>query len=257
MNELARASVDVGDPPILSVLRTVMDTYRQITTEAAARAVSGAVTRRQAAQHALWRAAARGITSFTSQDGRRWNLASYMEMSIRTATARASLNAHTETLDQLGQDLVMVTDAPRECSLCRPWEGAVLWTGDGPEGVIQRPSAVGGPPVRFRVAGTLREARLAGLYHPNCRHQVVAYLPGATSRPQNTRDPEGEAARDRLRYLERQVRHWKQRRAAALSPQAEQQARVKVRAYQAEIRQHVATTGAKRRTDREQINQAR
>lgn len=257
LNQIARAQVDHTQPPLTAVLRTVVDQYRQITADAAARAATGAITRRQAAQHALWQAAARGITSFTSRDGRRWDLASYMEMSLRTTGARATLNAHTEALAQLGHELVVVSNTPRECTLCRPWEGTVLWADNGPTGTIQRPSMRDGSPVRFHVAGTLLEARAAGLYHPNCRHQVSAYLPGVTTPPQDTADPEGEQAREKLRYLERQVRRWKKREAAALSEQARQQARAKVREYQGRIREHVDTTSAKRRTDREQINQAR
>lgn len=41
-------------------------------------------------------------------------------MAVRTSIARAAIEAHTRTLTEAGLDLVIVSDAPRECPLCRP-----------------------------------------------------------------------------------------------------------------------------------------
>ncbi|SNR44225.1 Phage minor capsid protein 2 [Haloechinothrix alba] len=257
LDELADATLTDATPPSRSVLRTVEDSFRRITQDSSAGALSGVETRRQSAQRALWKAADQGITRFRDSSGRNWELESWAEMSIRTATARASLDAHTRSLRELGQDLVMISDAPQECDLCRPWEGAVLSVSGTQVGTIEVPSATGGPPVTVQVDGSLDEARAAGLFHPNCRHSESAYIPGASRQPTNTQDTEGDAARQKLRQLERQVRKWKKREAAAMDEASRRQARDKVRHYQREIRDHTSNTTAKRQRQREQVSSAR
>jgi hypothetical protein len=88
---------------------------------------------------------------------------------------------------------------------------------------------------------------------------VSAYLPGATRLPPagSTADPDGDKARQRLRLLERRVRAAKRQEAAALDDTARRAARARVREVQAQIRNHVATTSAKRQPAREQIGSAR
>ncbi|WP_229880214.1 phage minor capsid protein, partial [Streptomyces echinoruber] len=146
------------------------------------------------------------------------------------------------TLTEHGVDLVVVSDAPRECPLCRPWEGRVL-TISGPPGArtVEIEHAIeDGRMVPVRVAGSLDEARAAGLQHPNCRHSVSAYTPGITRVEAATSDPDGYRAGQRQREIERHVRKWKRREAAALTPEAQRAARAKVRAWQAAMRDHLA-----------------
>lgn len=224
-----------------TILRTVDDIYRQVIAEASPLQLAGVETRREVAQRALNKFADRGITSFTDAAGRKWSMTSYTEMSTRTAARRAQWKGHAEQLQQLGQDLVIVSDHSQECTLCRPWEGKIL-------------SLSGAPRVDgVQVAGTLEQAQAAGLGHPGCRHTFGVYLPGVTKVPTGTADPQGDTDRQRLRYLERGVRAWRAREAAALSPEARQQAAAKAREWQARIRQHVADTGVKRQPQRERL----
>lgn len=222
------------------ILRSTMDIYRSVVSEAAGQALAGGATRRQAAQLALNRFAEKGITGFVDKAGRGWNLESYTEMAMRTSTGRAAVQGHLERLQMYGQDLVIVSDAPRECPLCRPWEGRVL-------------SISGTDPGR----PTVDEARAAGLHHPNCRHSLSLYQRGATKVPRtDTADPKGYADTQKLRYLERQTRAAKRVESVAMDEAARKQAAVRVRAYQAKIREHVDSTGVKRLRYREQIGRA-
>lgn len=100
---------------------------------------------------------------------------------------------------------------------------------------------------------TLDEARAAGLQHVTCRHGINAFQPGITRPMTNTADPQGYADTTKLRYLERQTRAAKRVQAAAMDPAAAQAASVRVRAYQAKIRSHVASTTAKRQPVRERL----
>lgn len=100
---------------------------------------------------------------------------------------------------------------------------------------------------------TLDEARAAGLMHCNCRHSVSAYQEGVTKPMGDVADPQGYADTVKLRYLERQTRAAKRVQAAAMDDAARQAAGAKVRAYQAKIREHVASTTAKRQPTRERL----
>nr|WP_202549819.1 phage minor capsid protein [Streptomyces sp. SID8352] len=259
VDRLAAAVVDDVRPVHLRMLRQSMDAYREVITRAAAAPVLGAQTRRQAAQSALDQFAARGITGFVDSAGRSWELRSYTEMATRSACGRAALEAHTDRLGAAGVDLVLVSQAPEECKLCRPWERKVLARSGAPGAreVQVEHSTEDGEMVTVAVAGSLDEARSAGLQHPNCRHTVSAYLPGVTQIP--ARQPSRGTYEDsqRQRYLERQIRKWKRLEAAALDEAQRRAARARVRAYQGRVRELVAETGLPRKSHREQLTTAR
>lgn len=150
---------------------------------------------------------------------------------------------------------------------CRPWEGEILSINgaSGPHtlrltSVLSQPRLFRAPDtVPVHVAGSLLEARAAGLFHPNCRHNISAYLPGVTTRPQSPPHPQGATYEDtqKQRYYERQIRAWKRREAVAMDDAAAAKARASIRAYQARIRQLTADTGLPRKSSREQIGAAR
>jgi len=241
------------------ILRWALDAYRSVVAQDAVGVLAGTHTRLRAAQVAWEELLNRGITGFTDRSGRRWELASYVEMAMRSTTAQAAVEGHLDRLAERGIDLVIVSNAPQECVRCRPWEGRVLARrGEAGARTVRVEHATDdGRLVPVRIAGTVAEAVAAGLLHPNCRHSLSAYLPGVTRIPTHTADPEGDEARQHLRYLERQVRKWKRRDEGALTPQARRQARVRVRDYQARIRAHVAATGLHRQRQRERIGTAR
>lgn len=218
------------------ILRSTMDAYRSVIAESSSGVLLGDQTRRQAAQAALNRFAQKGITGFVDKAGRGWSMESYTEMALRTGCGRAAVQGHVDRLAANGLDLVIVSDAPRECPLCREWEGVVLSLSGRTPGYP-----------------TLDEARGAGLFHVNCRHNVSAYQEGITRPMTDTEDPEGYADTQKLRYLERQTRAAKRVQAAAMDDAAAQAAGVRVRAYQAKIRAHVASTTAKRQPTRERL----
>lgn len=236
------------------VLRATLDMYRRTVASVSAATVVGAVERRTAAQEAITRLAGAGIGGFVDRAGRSWQLASYVEMATRTTVQRAMTEAHTQALSRNGHDLVIVSDAPHECHRCRPWEQKILSISDGGAHDLVLPSLATGEPVTVHVTGSLREAKAAGLYHPNCRHSHSAYLPGVTKPKTRTADPKGQAARERQRLLERRVRAAKLAEAAAVTEAAKTQARARVREAQKQVREHVdANDGLFRRPERERV----
>ncbi|MGW4602733.1 phage minor capsid protein [Streptomyces sp. NPDC004532] len=261
VDRLAAAAVDEQGPVWQRVLRAPLDAYRSIITRVSASPLLGGLTRRQAAQRALDTFAQGGITGFVDRSGRSWQLASYAEMAVRTVTGRAAVQGHVDRLEAIGQQLVIVSDAPLECERCRPWEGEVLAINGaaGPHTLRLPHTTERRTSVPVHVAGSLVEARAAGLFHPNCRHSLSLYLPGVTTRPQSPPHPHGATYEDtqQQRYLERQVRKWKRTAAVAMDDAARRTANRRVRDYQARIRELTADKGLKRKPAREQIGSAR
>lgn len=238
-----------------NVLRHVLDVYRAVVARASAVAAATGITRRQASQLAYQRFVDQAVVSFTDSAGRTWRLSSYVEMALRTVNQRAAVQGQTDRLEHLGIPLVIISDSPGECELCRPWEGKVLSIAGGETGRVQHRSVTTGRLVYVQVDGTLAEARASGLFHPNCTHAARAFLPGATVRPKgDLSDPEHNKAKTRQREIERKIRGWKEREATALTPEAKRAATVKVRAWQGEMREHLdANPKLKRLRYREQI----
>lgn len=246
------------------VLRWSEDVYRAVVASTLPFALAGTSTRLGIAQRTLDRFLSRGVTGFTDKAGRNWDLASYVEMATRTGVAQAAVQGHFDRLGAAGIDLVQVSNSPQECSKCRPWEGKILYrdAGAGGKGIVQLQHAIeDGVTVSIHVAGTVAEAILAGLMHPNCRHSFRGYFPGVTKLTAltHTADPEGDKARQKLRALERGVRRAKLQREGAMTTADRQRHQAKVTELQAAIRDHIDTapTTLRRQRHREQIGTAR
>ena len=267
VDRLAASYANDTRPLYVRITRAVLDVYRSIVSRASTSTLLGSLTRRQASQRALDQFAQRGVTGFIDRAGRSWELGAYAEMAVRSVTARAAIEGHIDALAEINVGLVIVSDAPLECPLCRPWEGEILSLGPESgsrtiraEHTIQ-PSGLFAPTqtVAVHVAGSLLEARAQGLFHPNCRHSLSAYLPGVTKRPPHHATP-GTTYEDtqRQREIERHIRAWKRRAAAAIDEASRARANAKVRDWQKAAREHVAAhEHIRRKPQREQIGSAR
>ncbi|WP_422389930.1 phage minor capsid protein [Arthrobacter sp. N1] len=217
------------NPMIRLISRTVRDVYQQTITETAAQVLTGAQTRRDASRDVLVKLTERGVTGFKDASDRNWEMASYAEMAVRTTATKAALQGQSDRLTELGLDLVIVSNAPEECNICRPFEGKVLTLMGSSGGEVLRDGVT--------VYASLAEAQTRGLYHPNCRHSHTVYLPGITKAMTDTEDPEGDALRQQQRAFERRIRELKRRDAIDKEfggPKAAE-TRGKLRAKQAEF----------------------
>lgn len=260
VDRLAASMAEDTRPLYQRITRAVVDTYRRIIGRASGTQLLTGMTRRQASQRALDEFARHGVTGFVDSANRSWDMASYAEMAVRSVTARAAIEGHIDALAEIRVGLVIVSDAPLECPLCRPWEGEILTLSStsGPH-TVREPRATGSGTVAVHVAGSLVEARAAGLFHPNCRHSLGAYLPGVTTRPPHHATP-GTSYEDtqRQREIERHIRRWKRVQAAAMDETARRRAGTYVRKWQAAQREHLAAhPDLRRKPAREQIGGAR
>jgi hypothetical protein len=232
------------------IFRSVDDTYRRVIADVTSNALLGAQTQRQAAETALQRFSRAGITGYTDGTGRRWEMTTYVESATRTSLMNAATEGHTQRLESYGFDVVVVSDVPQECERCRPFEGKLL-TLSGKTVTVTDSKGKAVP-----VIATLSQAKGRGLFHPNCRHSYSLWTPRTRSFGE-TADTEGDKARQKLRYLERCVRAAKREELTALTPEGTRKAKQKVAAYQSKIRDHVASTSAKRQRNRESLTAAR
>ncbi|UBU16667.1 phage minor capsid protein [Nonomuraea gerenzanensis] len=253
--ELAAHTVRMVTSVHEGALRAVDDIFRNVVAETASRALIGAETRREAAQRALDRFTAEGIKGFTDSANppRTWSMASYAEMAMRTAVARAAVDGHLATLRDAGINLVSVSRLPYTCDRCARWEGEVLAL-SGTAGTRVEENPATGVQVFVQVAGTVAEARLAGLLHPNCGHSLNAYLPGVSRPAAAVQSKTTYKESQRQRYLERKVRENKRRAAVALDDDARAKADANTAAYQRQLKDLTKATGLRRKTDREKVD---
>ncbi|PXY20328.1 minor capsid protein [Prauserella coralliicola] len=228
------------------VLRSHLDVYQRAIVETELLMQTGTMVRREAVARAVDRLEAEGYDRFEDDQGRRWHLDSYARMAGRTVAGQAMVQGQLDQMLVEGRDLVVISDSPRECPMCRPWEGKVLSI----SGV-----SVGQEHGGHRVAAPLAAARAAGLWHPNCTHRADPYTPGLTRIEPPHGNEEGYKDQQRLRALERRARELKRRLAAAeqfgKQTDTARRLRAQIRENSARIKALVEETGQLRKRDRE------
>lgn len=167
------------------LLRSVQDEYRTVVARTASQVATGQTTTRVAAQRTVSALARQGLTGFVDSKGRAWKLDRYAEMAVRTASAQAMVGARLNEYVDAGRSLVIVSNSPDECDKCEPWEDKILAIDGAPLSPEDRGLAV----------ATVKEATKAGLFHPNCTHDLRPYIHGLTKSFTSTTDKAGEAQR--------------------------------------------------------------
>ncbi|SFN66339.1 phage minor capsid protein [Mycetocola miduiensis] len=236
------------------ITRFPQDAYQHIVSLTSPNVLLGTSTKMLAQRQAVQNFLADGITGFVDKADRRWRIGTYAEMAGRTSVARAFNDAGVWRMQQSGINLVTIQGGLASCAKCAPWVGKILST-DGSTGTILLPHATLNETIPVTIVGTTDEARSAGLWHPNCSHRATAYLPGL-SIPQAGFEysEEADKARERQRDLEVQIRSAKRKADVAGDPVTRRRELNKVKGKQQELRDHLAATGRKRNSAREQLH---
>ena len=218
----------------------------QSIAEGIAQVRLGAATRIQGSQTVLDNFAKHGITGLVDKAGRGWDLSTYAEMAVRAGTTNAAVAGHLDTLLANDLPLVIVSEDGAPCPECVDWEGQVLSIEPGnPE------------------YDSVEDAMGAGLFHPGCKHDISAYQEGYTRLyPEKSEAELADEAQlyqdnQKLRGIEREIRKSKRMEAVALDDNAKAAAHARVLRYQAQAREHVASTGSIRQYAREGVKRAR
>lgn len=230
------------------MVRNVDDVYREVTSQSISGVMTGVDTLRQAAQKSLNQYAAKGITGFVDKAGRKWDLQSYASMATRTVANNVAKQGHIDRSAEMGRDLMIVSAHNGACPLCVPWSNKIL--------------SISGNNQKYP---SLSDAESAGLFHPNCKHTLLAYdeedaeldkmlgiehgEEGAAAVSKDTE--EVYKATQQQRYNEAQIRKWKRMDAASLNNTQSMVARNKIAEYQYKNRELTDKYGLKRDYARE------
>lgn len=231
------------------ITRYPQDAYQQVIANQIPGVILGQQTPLEAQKAAVVDWLEQGIPAFVDKAGRQWSVGGYVEMATRTATSRGYLEAGIYRQMQAGVPLVSIVIGVDACRSCMQWAGKILSL-DGRTGNVTVGSALDGSPVTVFVASSLAAARSGShLFGPNCRCTAVAYQPGLSLvQGATTYDPAKEAARERQRTLERQLRSLKRRQELAPSPAT----KARIRSKNSELAHHIDEHNLPRKRNREQ-----
>lgn len=210
-----------------AVLRRMDDVYRQTIFKAQVHYNTGNVGLDKAIDMATEDFLAKEIDAIIYSDGKKVNIASYAEMALRTANHRAYLMAEGKKRQEMGLYLVVVSAHATACELCVPWQGKIIIDGGSKE--------VGDYPL-------LSEAMEAGLFHPQCRHNLSTYFPGITTLPkvQDMKGVEENYKQEQQqRYIERQIRKYKRLAEGSIDENNKKKYLDKVKEWQKIMREHL------------------
>ncbi|GAA2503176.1 hypothetical protein GCM10009858_46550 [Terrabacter carboxydivorans] len=170
----------------------------------------------QTVQRILESFASRGVARLSDGAGCDWSLEDYVEMAIGRGAGLAAVRGYTDARAASGIDLVIVSDSPRACPLCRPFGRQVLSI-SGRVGKVIEPNSDRLGRTLTDVKAPLTGAISKGLFHFGCRHELSAYLPGAT-RPYHAETKQRlYEAWQRQREAERKIHRILRRRDLARS----------------------------------------
>lgn len=223
-----------------AIWRRMDDIYKQTVFNAQIHMASGAKTLDQAIDLATENFLKSGINCIEYKNGARVNIASYVEMALRTASHRATLLGEGKGRDKYGVYTVVVSAHANTCPLCEKWQGKILIDdtftslAENPAKAAELSKELGYP----LVSGAIE----AGLLHPNCRHSLITYFPGVTNLP---KVPDGKEAikkyeaEQEQRRLERLIRKWKRIEKGSLGSENADKAKKEVGKYQQLLREHL------------------
>lgn len=206
------------------ILRQFDDAYANVIGAVSSEMATGVMNTRQAVGDALRAFADQGITGFVDRGGHHWTLENYAEMAVLTAIERATISGYVDTMQSYGFDLAVIDGHIGSCPICEAWEGVII--------------SVSGQDSRYP---SLSDAENAGCFHPRCMHGISTYYEGISHEPEGGfRDHPREiqpaspqyTARSRQRYMERQIRKYKDRVIVTQTPQQKAQAMQKVREWE-------------------------
>lgn len=207
LNALINETKENFEKAELSILRFTNDQYKKTIYDAQVYANTGSGTPQQAIDMATKDFLSKGINNIKYSNGAMVNIASYVEMAIRTANKRAYLQGEGAKRQEWGVHTVLVPNRGGGCPYCIKFQGKVfiddIWSG----GTEAESKETGYP--------LLSSAVKQKLFHPNCKDTAVTYFPGINTEVNPPTEEELEIKKQnyiieqKQRYNERQIRKYK------------------------------------------------
>lgn len=142
--------------------------YVDILNKNAMATVLGEKSRTEAIRETIAEMSKKGIPAFVDKNGREWSPEAYVDMDIRNTAKNAALAAEFASLDELGQDIILVSSHSGARPLCAPYQGK-FYSLSGKSGTIT--DAKGKTYTYTPWSGT-SFGKTAGLLGINCGHRI-------------------------------------------------------------------------------------
>lgn len=238
LDALIKSTMSDMEKAEYAVLRMTEDVYRQIIFKAQVYYNSGADTLWKAVDMAVKDFLSAGINCIEYKNGARVNIASYVEMALRTANKRANLMGSANKREEWGIHTVKVTSHNSACPMCVQWQGKVYIDDVYGKGTKEESRATGYPLLSVAVAG--------GMFHPNCKNGLSTYYEGVNQPPKEPTAEEKEEMVRRYnlqqeqRKCERNIRKYKRLEAGCIDKEDAQKYKEKKELWTDEYKKLIA-----------------
>lgn len=141
--------------------RQIKDVIKEATDEAIGLKLGTNETLKECKKNILKKFSERGITAIKTKNGRQIRLDAYAEMVARSTTREVTNTATILQVQELGYDLVKISEHPGACPICQKYQGRVY--------------SISGKDLRFPKLDIAFSSGYANI-HPNCRHTLEPYI---------------------------------------------------------------------------------
>lgn len=180
--------------------------YIDILNKNAMATVMGEKSRTEAIRETIAEMSKKGIPAFVDKTGREWSPEAYIDMDIRNTAKNAALAAEFASLDELGQDIILVSSHSGSRPLCAPYQGK-LYSRSGKSGTI---TDAKGKTYTYTPLSDTSFGEAAGLFGINCGHRMRGVSDGTFINREKEFDGEETSEEykkvQQQRALEREVR---------------------------------------------------
>lgn len=172
--------------------------YLDILNKNAMATVLGEKSRTEAIRETIAEMSKKGIPAFVDKTGREWSPEAYVDMDIRNTAKNAALAAEFASLDELGQDIILVSSHSGSRPLCAPYQGK-FYSISGKSGTI---TDAKGKSYAYTPLSETSFGEAAGLFGINCGHRMRGVSNGTFINREKEFD--GEETSEEYRKIQQQ-----------------------------------------------------
>lgn len=180
--------------------------YLDVLNKNAMETVLGEKSRTEAIRETIAEISKKGIPAFVDKNGREWSPEAYIDMDVRNTAKNAALAAEFASLDELGQDIILVSSHSGSRPLCAPYQGK-LYSRSGKSGTI---TDANGKTHTYTPLSETSFGEAAGLFGINCGHHMRGVSESAFINREKEFDSEETSEEyrkiQRQRAMEREIR---------------------------------------------------
>ena len=230
--------------------------YLDVLNKNAMAVTLGERSRTQAIRETIEEMSDKGIPAFIDASGREWSPEAYVNMDIRNTVKNAANAAQFASLEELGQDVVLVSSHAGARPLCAPYQGK-LYSLSGKSGTIRDAH---GKEYTYEPWSSTSYGEPAGLLGINCGHSIRGVSDGMfINREKQYSEKENSEEYEKVtkqRALERDIRKQKTTRnalKAAGDDEGVKEYDKKIRASTAKLERFCDENGLTVRRDRTEV----